>query len=438
MAIDDLYVSSKCVKPRPDEDGVALGLVTTPPIDLALATGGLSARAAAVTRGSAASPGKRYWISAIDQTPAAALQIVQLNNVGTATGNTPLPSTTLQAPLGATDLAVETVDLGGGQFQEWVYAIVDRRASGGDVVVRALDANANGALAPALDVTLTGFPAALAPQRFGLAFDPSGDLGACTFWVSASLAVTPQGNSPAFEFDRQGNLRRTGQVPLRTGGLAYDDTLGNFYGFSAEPLPSPSGPVQVNGYEISGYTFEQTGVRFCGDLTLPNPGGPRGGVAAGLDAYRTFGTTRNELRLVCVADAGGTQWLYELAGPFRYGYSRFGTCGMQDGPPFLGGAFSVTLRGVPTSVLAMLFLGSTDIIVPLGPGPNPEAFASVLPGVPTAFVPPTAPGHFALPIALPNTASLGYAEVFFQWLVLDATAPGLLGFSQAGKTVLYP
>jgi hypothetical protein len=47
-------------------------------------------------------------------------------------------------------------------------------------------------------------------------------------------------------------------------------------------------------------------------------------------------------------------------------------------------------------------------------------------------------GRFSVNIPLPNTPALAYTEVFFQFGLLDTTAPGFLGFSQAGKTVLYP
>lgn len=437
-AIDDLYVNSRCIKPRPDEDGDALGDVVAPPINLTLATGGADCLAAAATLQPTPIPQARYWVAARATSAASPHRIFQLTNTGTVVGAAlNLPSTGLVAPLGPTDLCVETLrDAAGAIVQEYVYAIIDERSSpGGNVVLRALDAN-TGILVPARDVTLTGFPL-IPQQRFGVAFDPSGDLGLGSFWVSAPQIATPLG-SLAYEFGRTGQLLDTRPIPGGTTGLAYDDALGNFYCFSREPLnpPPPGGPVQVNGYEISGYDFEPTGARFCGDLTLPNPGGPRGGLAAGIDAYRTYGGVRSQLRLVCVTEvqSGGTQYVYELAAPFGYGYSRFGRCRMRNGPPFLGSSFDVALTGVPTSALAMLFVGFDDAIVPV----LPEGFASVLPSVSSAFVAPSAPGEFDLPIALPNVLALGYQPVFFQWVVLDSTAPGLVGLSQAGKTVLYP
>lgn len=437
-AIDDLYVNSRCIKPRPDEDGDALGFVTAPPINLTLATVGADCLAVAATLAPTPTPQPRYWVAALAANASSPHRVFQLSNTGVVVGATVnLPSTGLAAPLGPTDLCVETLrNSSGAIVQEYVYAIVDERSTpGGAVVLRALDAT-TGTLVPARDVVLTGFPL-IPPQRFGVAFDPSGDLGLGSFWVSAPQITTPLG-SQVYEFSRMGQLLDTRAIPAGTTGLAYDDALGNFYCFSREPLnpAPPGGPVQVNGYEVSAYDFETTGARFCGDLTLANPGGPRGGLAAGLDVYRTYGGFRDELRLVCVAEMqnGAQQYVYELAGPFGYGYSRFGRCRMRNGPPFVGASFDVALTGVPTSVLAMLFVGFGDAIVPV----LPEGVASLLPSVSSAFLAPSAPGEFDLPIALPNVLALGYQPVFFQWVVLDDTAPGLIGLSQAGKTVLYP
>ena len=51
---------------------------------------------------------------------------------------------------------------------------------------------------------------------------------------------------------------------------------------------------------------------------------------------------------------------------------------------------------------------------------------------------PIAPGEFAFTIQVPATPALNYFELFAQCVVLDGTAPGFLGFTQAGKTVIYP
>lgn len=440
IGIDNLHVSSKCVKPRPDEDGEPLGKVMSF-TDLTASTGGRHARAIAVTRGTIASPGRKLWAAVDGTTPTQPIEILQLNVLGQPTGTTTaLPATAVQAPLGPMDMTVERIRLGANTFQEWIYVLVDRRNVGLGIRIEALDANTNGTLVAnqGLQLLLTPFAS---NQRMSLTFDPSGDNGAGTFWVAGQLGAA--GGWRAIEFDRAG-VPTAGanfiDVPSNTVGMAYDETLGNFYTFSADPIINPNGvAIQTNGSEISAFDGLETGVKFCGDLTQQAVGGPPGGIASSMTMYRTFGGINSEIRFVCVADVGQTQYVYELAGPYRYGYSRFGTCGMQNGPPFLNGTFDITLSGVPNSLFAVMFLGAGSANIPLSPGIQAEAVASILPPLgDTGFLAPVSPGEFAFSFALPATPTLSYTETFFQWVVLDSTAPGFLGFSQAGKTVIYP
>jgi hypothetical protein len=214
-------------------------------------------------------------------------------------------------------------------------------------VIYRLDA-ATGALVGTLP--LTGFPP-IAPQRFGLAFNPSGNLGAGTFLVTATVA----NSGIALEFDRAGALLRTAlNLPANVGGAGYDPVFGNWYFFSSQPRATPAGPVQVNGFEWSGYDFDPTGVTFFGNLQQPNPGGPRGGVAGGFEVYRR---PDGAFRAVCVAHLQTHNVLYELEGPFRFGPSLLGTTGMR-GLPFEGSPnFEVRLSGVPNAVFAALYAG---------------------------------------------------------------------------------
>ena len=117
-----------------------------------------------------------------------------------------------------------------------------------------------------------------------------------------------------------------------------------------------------------------------------------------------------------------------------YGYSRYGRLGMQGGPPFVGANFDITLSGVPNSLLAALFLGNGDNNLPVGV----EAFSSVNSFTSIGPILPIAPGEFRFTIPVPPVQALGYFELFSQCVVLDGTAPGFLGFTQAGKTVIYP
>lgn len=442
IGIDNLHVSSKCVKPRPDEEGEALGKVMGI-TNLSQSTGGRECRALAVTRGTPTNPGRKLWAAVDGISPQLPIEILQLNALGLPTGIvTPLPTTTTQAPLGPLDMTVERIRLGANLFQEFVYVLTDRRPIGGNVRIERLDANAGGTLS---GTTILQTVPLLPNQRLSMTFDPTGDVGAGSFWVAGPVGAVGQWR--AFEYDRAGVLLTDGagipiniNVPAQTVGLSYDETLGNFYAFSKDPVITGNGiQIQCNGTEISGFTGNETGVKFCGDLTLTGAAFPPGGVASSMSSYRTFGGLQSELRFVCVVDAGQDQFVYEIAGPFRYGYSRFGTIGMQNGPPFLNSSFDVTLRGVPHSAFAMMFLGTGVTNVPLSPGIQAEAVASILPPlVDTGFLTPVQPGRFSFTIGLPNTPTLAYAETFYQWIVLDTTAPGFLGFTQAGKTVIYP
>lgn len=84
------------------------------------------------------------------------------------------------------------------------------------------------------------------------------------------------------------------------------------------------------------------------------------------------------------------------------------------------------------------FFGGAAANIPLGPGIQSEAVASLLPSTSSGLIPVIPPGDFSISIQLPPTLALSYSEVFSQWILLDTTAPGFLGFSQAGKTVIYP
>ncbi|MBL8732387.1 MAG: hypothetical protein JNN13_08465 [Planctomycetes bacterium] len=443
VAIDDLFVNSRCVKPGPDEDGDAMGKVEGAQVPLTVQVGNPNCQAVAVTEPTQTTTQPTYWIAARGLSASSPQLLYRMNAAGAViAAPISLPTTSLQAPTGPTDLAVETEALPGGLLHQTVYALVDRRSSGGSVEILAFDAD-TGTAGPTLQ--LLGFPP-IAPAQFGLAFDASGEIGNGTFWVSDPNPANPR----AYEFSRSaatpGLLLDSRVIPSGCVGLGYDETLGNFYGFSSTPRGTPNGVVQVNGFEWSGYDFELTGVEFCGDLTIPNPSGPRGGIARGFEVYRPQQGPTSQLHMVTVVDVNGTQFLRELAGPFAFGHSQLGRCGMAGGPPFLGStSFAVKLSGVPNSVLALVHLGFSNtsylglpLPADLSLAGLAESYLSVSPDVPSPLLTPAAPGTFVLPVAIPNSATLGYAEVFFQWLVLDSQVPGFIALTQAGKTVLYP
>jgi hypothetical protein len=437
-AIDNLYINSKCVKvDDTDQDGDAMGQPEGFSVDLTAATGGQQCLAAAVTEGPGPGFVRSYWISALATLPGSTHQVFRLNQAGIPTSVTQLPDTLLTAPNGASDLAVETVvSSTGTTVAQYVYALVDLRSTGTNLVIlRAIDTT--GTLVPARNVTITNFPP-VSPQRFGLAFNPSGNQGLGTFLITAPQPGAA--NGLAFEFDRAGNLLRTvNNLPLGVVGAGYDDVFGNYYWFSNEPRQTPSGQIQVNGSEVSGYDFQPTGVSFFGNLQLPNPSGPRGGVASGLEVYRR-GT--GEFRAACVVQltTPARSMLYELKGPFRWGQSLLGTCGMR-GLPFEGSNnFQVTLSGVPNGTFAVLYagFGARTTPIPLAPYGLDESLALINLDLWSALQAPIAPGEFAFTMPLPPPGvGFSYVPMFFQWLVFDPSLPAGIATSPGGKTLIY-
>jgi hypothetical protein len=461
VAIDNLFVSSKCVKPGPDATGDALGDVDQRvPLWPQLTAGDY--RGAAITEGPPPAFAQSYWVA--DRSSATAPHVLKRfarNAPFPVLAVIPLAANSTTVPQGPGDLAVETrTSPTGVVTQNVVWVVLDERPSNGPVRLQGVDA----ATGVSTFVTLQFPPLAVVPanQVLGLAFDPTGDpdpngVAQGSFWVAAT---DNNGLGQLREFGRSGAaLGPVRPIPAFTHGLGYDDALGRFYGLSAEQQPTPTQPVRVNGWELSAYDFALTGVRFCGDLTLANgTAGPRGGTAAGLECFRSRAVPlpTPQLTLVCAADvpnnATSPQWLYELAAPFGFGTSVLGRCGLRatgpfNGVPFVGSTFEVTLTGVPDTLFASLFLGfSNQNASGLGPLPVPlgsllgwpESVLSVSPDVNTPLLQPSSPGTFSFAIAVPPVAALGYRPVFFQWLALDAGVPGFFAMSQAGKTVLYP
>lgn len=450
VAIDNLYVNSKCVNPMPDPTGDALGDVIRR-IPLGGITGGAECQGVAVTEVPLPTAATQFWVS-VRATPGNPHSLLQLggNAPFPILGSTSLGAGLLTAPLGPGDLAVQTIGTGGTVTQQIVWVILDRRPSL-PVLLQGVDA-ATGIVQSLL---LPAFPpiAVLPNQLFGLAHDPSGELGSGTFWVSGTDAG---GQGVMLEFSAaSGALLDSRPIPPECTGLGYDDALGFFYGFSRSAQATPTTPIHAHGFELSGYDFALTGVRFCGDLTLPNGPGPRGGFARGFEVYRDRGPSSAPLDLYTIVETPNnpisTLWLVQLAGPFRYGWSALGNCGLRDtgpfrGIPFVGSTIEVTLTGVPRSLFAMLFLGFSNTTSPFGPLPLPldvllgwpESVLSMSADVSGGLLLPAAPGRFGQPVAIPPAPALGYAPVFFQWLALDTGISGLFAMSQAGKTVLYP
>ena len=101
----------------------------------------------------------------------------------------PLPTTPGASPSGPMDMTTETAFPAGGPPQEWVYTLL--RTANGALAIDAF--NVNTGLFDPLKSRLIG--AANVPfatnQRLGLAFDPDGDLGLGSFWITGQTAAPP-------------------------------------------------------------------------------------------------------------------------------------------------------------------------------------------------------------------------------------------------------
>ena len=433
VALDNLFVNTHCIAPAPDETGDALGEVdATATIDLLAATTNANCGAAVAVQSSTGVID--YWVAGFARAAGSPHELYRLSRTGTLQQTVSTPATSTLAPLGITDLTLAELPTG-----TYVYGIVDQRP-GGPVQLLAIDAVTGQVMPPPLSFALQ-YPAGNA-TRHGLCFYPHGNTSAGSF-----LVTDPAGT--LLEFDRTGApLGAARNAPPGTQGAGYDPLTGNLYFISNAPLPLQPGVLsQVNGFEYSAYDFAPTGVRFLGDLTLPNPGGNPGGIASGLEVYRR---QNGDFRAVCVVQLQQSSRLYELKGPFRFGWSLLGRSGMQGGPPFHGNAnFQLTLDGVPHALFAALYFGFDNrnwrgVTLPLAltspPLPSginfPETIISIALDANFGLV-PVVGGAAALTVPLPNLPAIAYAPTYWQWLILDPTVPGGFTLSQAGKTVIY-
>jgi hypothetical protein len=201
--------------------------------------------------------------------------------------------------------------------------------------------------------------------------------------------------------------------------------------------------VQIAGFQHDGYSLQPTGVQWLGDRSLPNPGGPPGGTALGLEVLRR---QNGDFRLLCVQQAGGQSFLRVLRGPWAFGWSLEGRIGMRNGLPMLGNpGWQVTLRGVPHANFAMCFAGFSNQLYQSVPLPvslavlgMQESRLSISIDMDSG-VQPVTNGNSAWNVPIPpiGTPLPPNMPVFFQWLVFDATVQGGLAASQAGETVVY-
>jgi hypothetical protein len=462
VAIDNLFVSSKCVAPPPDEKGDALSDVDAGQPRLLLQPPANTTRFEAVAVTENALGGRSYWVSTTAApTPGATHQVLRLAPNGSTASTTTVGAFSATVPLGLTGLTVERVN----PAQSFVYGVRDARLLNGNVEIVAIDAN-TGAVSPTVvSLQTTALPLPPAPHRFGLTFFPPGNTGAGSFWLIDNQDQVGLVGS-AYEFARNGApLASTAaggslfnRLPRQVVGSGYDELTGMLYFMSAEPRQTPLGITRTNGLEFSAYDYQPTGVQFFGDLTIADPVGP-GGAATAMNVYRRHDPNpalNGAWRAACIVVAGPPgnqqQFLYELKGPFRFGWNLLGRCGMSGGPPMRGTTnFQVTLTGVPHANFAVLYAGFSNTVfgtfsLPLNLGPGSgnvgiagleESNISVSLDLSSVLLPVTN-GSVAYTVPL-LPAGVGPANVplFFQWVVFDPSTPFGLATSQCGKTLIF-
>lgn len=455
-AIDNLFVNSKCVQPPPDQTGDALADTDTslgPPgsqgvIDLASPSSTNNTRCQAVAVTESPPPGnvRTYWISAAAQPTVGAPHLLfRLNATGTQSAPALAVGTfSNTAPLGLTGLTVEKASAA----QSFVWGVRDLRLAGGPIELVSIDAN-TGAIGPVVALQPGALTLPPPPHAFGITFSPPGNTGAGSFWLTDNQNQAALAGS-AYEFSRGGVLLNptattprtlVGRLPRQSIGSGYDPLTGMLYFMSSDPLVTPQGTTRVNGLEISAYDYQPTGVQFFGDLRLPDPLNP-GGVVLAFDVYRR---NNGDFRAPTIVSAGGLTLLYELKGPFRFGWNLLGQCGMAGDPPMRGYAnFRVTLSGVPNATGAILeagfsntLYGTTALPFNLGFVGLPESNVSVSLDMNSPFLPVVNGRCFYVIPLLPAGVGPAYVPLFFQWVVFDLTAPFGIATSQAGKTVIY-
>jgi hypothetical protein len=158
--------------------------------------------------------------------------------------------------------------------------------------------------------------------------------------------------------------------------------------------------------------------------------------------------------MLCSVQAGaaGTPgFVYQLFGPFRYGFSLLGRAAMTGGEPQTGnGNWAVQLRGRPRATFGILELGFNNVVEvgtglplpfcldrpPVNMTTHAESCVSVSFDTQVGFF-AFLNGTVTAPVPIPNSTVLQGTRTFWQWMVIDPDAPGNWSLSQAGKTVIY-
>ena len=419
VAMDNVFFSTRCIPEDSLEDTSTgpLGGLTGFGIDVGAMTGNQSAVGVAYT---AEQTGNRsYFVSASAAMPGQPHLLHQFDGSGFLLGTLDQP-TSHGAPsqVGLRDLTVAGTS---------VCGLIENGMGGWEM--QCFD-TVMGRWDPSLTVQLRFLP--LGATVSALAYSPDGDEGKGSFWT-----VDQQGT--AYEYDSVGNLvRRTQSGAQEVSGAACDPVHGMLYWFGRAGSSDPRG-IQVVVTEFDIATHSPSGVQFYGDLGVSGGAmGSPGGRALGMTAYRD-----PEFKIVCLAD-GASDMLYELRGPFQYGFSCVGSIGMGGGPPYVGNSdWQITLKGIHDATAAGVYLGFSDktylgqtLPFPLQSFslPTCTVLASLeFFGGPT----PITNDRAVMSIPIPNDPSLRDLETFWQWVVLSPRASSAgIGLSNAGSTVI--
>ncbi|MEC7583659.1 MAG: hypothetical protein VYE77_05025 [Planctomycetota bacterium] len=438
MAIDNLFINSKCVKPPPDETGDAMGDKNSgaPNINAGIPTGNGDIRCATLTE-DPVTGNLTYWVAGPGASGQSVNEVYRLDESGGLVG-TPIaiPISTGPTPSSPTDLTVATLSTQTGRT-EFVVGVIDDRGNNGPIQLQLIESQL-ATFDPSRTISVSS-TANIGSGPLGLTFFPPGDSGQGTFWITDQTGV-------ATEIKQDGTVRQqltpsANGMPLGITGAGYDALLGRFYWFSDAPTATPQGTLRVAGYEHSAYDFQPTGTKFFADLNLGS-GSLRGGVARGLDVARL---STGELQLLCVQRVGSDSFLTVLNGPFSFGWSLLGRCGMRGDPPMEGATnCQITLSGVPRARFAMLWAGfsnrisnGTSLPFNLAQFGMPESNVAISFDMHTPIL-ALSNGSVAHTLPLPPQGSgFQYVPMFFQWVVFSDSLPADIGLGQSGKTVIY-
>jgi hypothetical protein len=435
VAIDNLYISTHCMKYDGDKFAEALGEVdaTSLNLDLGAATAGASCTVAAATID--AQGVVSYWVAGRNTAGDA---LFKLDAGGTLVGAPVLYPQGVASLEGASDLAVAPIYAPTGTIvQQLVFGVVDRRASNGTVAIFAVDASApTAALVPARTVITTAING---PGPLGLAFSRYGAGGQGSFWIADQNGLVTEIGPNGAQLSTL--TPAANGTPTGITGAAFDDCTGNFYWFSQTPRASAAGPLRINGYVHDGWSMQPTPIEWIANRNLPSTLGP-GGAARGLEIFRP---NASDFRLLCVQNLGPTSRLTVLKGPFQGGLGHLGRCGMRGGLPAFGNtAWQVTLSGCRRALGAILYLGTNN--TSSGGVPLPLDLALIGMDESDLVIDPAtsfplqlfANGNVAQTVSLPPPSIVFQnVPVYLQWLVLDPTVVTGMATSQGGATVLY-